>query len=200
MSPTRGALRLGRAALLGASCVLLSLTAHVLAGGALPSPLALLALTVPVACLSVLTTGERAGLPRIGLILAGTQVGLHEAFMLLAQPHCTVNGMAGHGSGHVAQPLSATTCAPAMQMAGGSTAMLAAHAVAAIGTGLLLWHGERLLWAFVTWLAVALPRPVAAQLTPVRDRPATPGVRRAAQLLAAIGGVGRRGPPVLAAA
>jgi hypothetical protein len=197
VSPARGALRLGRAAVLGACCLVLSLTAHVLAGGAAPSPMALLVLAVPVACLSILVTGERAGLLRIGGTLAATQVGLHEGFMLLAQPHCSLPAMAGHGHTAVGAAMS---CTPGMPMAGPSAVMFAAHVVAAVATGLLLWRGERLLWALVTWLAVTLPQALDPRPVPAR-RPAHPVVvRRSARSFTTLGGVGRRGPPTVAAA
>jgi hypothetical protein len=198
VTPARGALRLSRAAVLGACCLLLSLTAHVLAGGAAPSAMAMLVLAVPVACLSILVTGERAGLLRIGSALAATQVGLHEGFMLLAQPHCSLPAMAGHA--HSAAVGAAMSCSPAMPMAGPSVVMVAAHVAAAAATGLLLWQGERLLWALVTWLAVTLPQALRPVSAPAR-RPAQPVVvRRSARLWTTLGGVGRRGPPAVAAA
>jgi hypothetical protein len=198
VTPARGALRLGRAAVLGTCCLLLSLTAHVLAGGAAPSPVALLALAVPVGCLSILVTGERAGLARIGGTLAATQLGLHEGFMLLAQPHCALPAMAGHG--HSALAGTTASCTPAMPMAGSSVAMVAAHVAAAVATGLLLWQGERLLWALVTWLAVTIPQAVDPLPVPDRRRARLLDVRRTARSLTTIGGVGRRGPPAVAAA
>jgi hypothetical protein len=197
VTPARGALRLGRAAVLGVCCLLLSLTAHVLAGGAAPSPLALIVLAVPVACLSILVTGERAGLTRIGGTLAATQVGLHEGFMLLAQPHCNLPTMAGHGHTAVGVAMS---CTPAMPMAGPSALMFAAHVAAAVATGLLLWRGERLLWALVTWLAVALPQALDPLPVPARGRAHPVAVRRSTRSSTTLGGVGRRGPPAVAAA
>lgn len=183
--------------MLGACCLLLSLTAHVLAGEAAPSLVALLVLAVPVACLSTLVTGERAGLLRIGSTLAATQVGLHEGFMLLAQPHCDQPAMAGHG--HTAAG-AALSCTPAMQMAGPSTVMLTAHVAAAVATGLLLWLGERVLWALVTWLAGALPQALDPLPGPAGRSARTVVVRRSTPSLTTLGGVGRRGPPALAAA
>jgi hypothetical protein len=198
VTPARGALRLGRAAVLGACCLLLSLSAHVLAGGAAPSAPALLVLAVPVACLSILVTGERAGLLRIGGTLAAAQVGLHEGFMLLAQPHCSLPAMAGHA--HGAPAGAAMSCTAAMPMAGPSVAMVVAHVAAAAATGLLLWQGERLIWALVTWLAVTLPQ--ALDPLPARARRTAHPivVRRSARSLTTLGGVGRRGPPAVAAA
>jgi hypothetical protein len=199
VSPAHGALGLVRASVLGACCLLLALTGHVLGGGQAPSPLALLVLAVPVGCLSVLMTGGRAGPYRIGLTLGLTQVGLHEAFMLLAQPHCTLDaatsaGLAGHG--HAAMHATAR-CAPAMPMASATPAMVAAHTAAAVATGLLLWHGERLLWSVVAWVTVRLPAalrpPPATGTRPV----AHAAVRSTARPLLLAGGGGRRGPPAV---
>jgi hypothetical protein len=198
VSPVSGGTRLARAAVLGATCLLLALTGHVLAGGAAPSVGVVLVLAVPVACLSVLVTGGRGGALRIGAVLAVTQVGLHEAFMLTTQGHCApvANALAAHAHG---RPGAAERCMAAMPMAGPSFAMIAAHAAAAVATGLVLWQGERLLWAFLTWLAATLPgAPLRLALrTAYRG---TPAVRRVAGVVALPGGVGRRGPPTWSAA
>jgi hypothetical protein len=205
---TRGALRLGRSAALGTSCLLLSLAAHVLAGGAAPSLTAMLVLAVPVSCASVLVTGRRAGLLRIGAVLGLTQVGLHQAFGLLTQSTCvggapelghSLGGhMAGSTSGCVG-PLAHVGSLPvatSMHMAG-SSLMVAGHVVAAAGTALLLWQGERLLWALLGWLAWTV-RPVAdVRTVPAPRLRAGVAVRRVAGSVSVPGGVGRRGPPLL---
>jgi hypothetical protein len=200
VSPADGLTRLGRAAVLGSCCLLLALTAHVLAGGAVPSVPALLVLTVPVACVCVLATGDRAGGYRIGLVLGATQVGLHEAFMATAQAHCAPAAM-GHAA-HLGAAAhgSVAQCWTAMPMASPSPAMVVGHLVAGMLTGLLLWHGERLLWAFLTWLAVTLPRGSVGRLLPGPARRAATAVRRTAHSVVPAGGVGRRGPPALLAA
>lgn len=198
MSPARGALRLVRAAVLGSCCLLLALTGHVLGGGAAPSPFALLVLAVPVSCLAVLMTGDRAGLYRIGLTLALTQVGLHQAFMVLAQPHCPMGAPAMAAHVHSAPP-SPVSCSPAMPMAGATPAMITAHAAAAVATGLLLWHGERLLWSLVAWLAVPLPAGIRPQLPRVSRRSEPHAVDSPVRLLVLVGGLGRRGPPAVGA-
>ncbi len=87
-----------------------------------------------------------------------------------------------------------------MPMAGPSVAMVAAHAAAAAATGLLLWQGERLIWALVTWLAVTLPRALDPLPVPARRLAYPVVVRRSARFLNTLGGVGRRGPPAVAAA
>jgi hypothetical protein len=202
VSATRGALRLGRSAALGASCLLLSLAAHVLAGGPAPSLLAVLVLAVPVACAGVLVTGSKAGLPRIAAVLGLTQIGLHQAFMALAQPGCTGSATA------LARPMAAhagatmtTGCTPPVHMTGGSAAMdagmVAGHALAAALTALVLWQGERLLWALLAWLrgtAVPVDEP---NITPQARLLGASAVRRVAGSVAVPGGVGQRGPPAV---
>jgi hypothetical protein len=84
-----------------------------------------------------------------------------------------------------------------MHMAGGSGLMVAGHALAAAATALLLWHGERLLWALLAWSGWT-NRPVAdLRVTPHVRLVGAPAVRRVAGMVAAPGGVGRRGPPVV---
>jgi hypothetical protein len=201
---TRGALRLGRSAALGASCLLLSLAAHVLAGGPAPPLLAVLVLAVPVACVCVVVTGRQAGLPRIAAVLGMTQIGLHQVFMALAQPGC-------HGSESLARPMAGhavaampSGCPMPMPAAGESAAlhfspqagMVAGHVLAAVATALVLWHGERLLWALLAWLGwtnLLIARPGVAPHTRLLGAPAVP---RGAGSAAVPGGVGRRGPPV----
>lgn len=199
MSATRGALRLGRSAALGASCLLLALAAHVLAGGPAPSLLAVIVLAVPVSCACVLATGRRAGLARIGTVLGLTQLGLHQAFVALGQPPCTgsTTSLPGHLAGHTGAGAGiSASCGPAMHMAGGSAVMVAGHVLAAGLTALVLWQGERLLWAVLAWLGwTALPSTettLAARARVVRAAV----VRRVTGSIAVLGGVGRRGPPV----
>jgi hypothetical protein len=199
VSATRGALRLGRSAVLGAGCLLLALSAHVLAGGPAPSVLAVIVLAVPVTCSCVLVTGRQAGLGRIGTVLGLTQVGLHQGFMALAHPDCAGTTaslpahLAGHAAGGAGVPAS---CGPAMQMAGGSAAMVAGHVLAAGITALLLWQGERLLWALLAGLGWS-GLPGAEATIPARARVlGAPVAGRGSRSIALLGGVGRRGPPV----
>ena len=195
--------------MLGAACLTLSLSAHVAAGGAAPSLAALAVLAVPVACASVLLTGGRAGLPRLAAMLAGTQLGLHEALMALADHPCTGSlgplgaPMAGHGDAAAGADCGGSSMGMGMgstlPTAAPSTLMVAAHVVAATVMGLALWYGDHLLWTFLSWLGLrAIIRPTLT-LTPTNAAAATAAVPRVASRHDALGGVGRRGPPAAAA-
>jgi hypothetical protein len=194
-SPARGATRLVRSAVLGTACLLLALSAHVLAGGQAPSVLALLVLSVPIGCACVLVTGRQVGLLRIGTVLGVTQVVLHEAFLSLAQSACAPAGTSIHAHGQSMAAACGTATAGPMHMAAPTWSMLAAHALAAAAVGLLLRQGERLLWAVVSWLAPAPPLHSALLLPAAGLRPGAPAVRRSARSVAIPGGVGLRGPP-----
>jgi hypothetical protein len=83
-----------------------------------------------------------------------------------------------------------------MQMAGGSAAMVAGHVLAAGMTALLLWQGERLLWALLAGLGWS-GLPGAEATIPARARVlGAPVAGRGSRSIALLGGVGRRGPPV----
>jgi hypothetical protein len=112
----------------------------------------------------------------------------HPACHPAAAGHTTMSTPAGCGR----------TAAMTTTMAAPSTAMLLAHVTAAAALSLVLWYGERLLWALLSWLTAKAPsgRPVTLVCTPV---PAAP-VRRPRTSARVLGGVGRRGPPVAATA
>lgn len=186
-SPARGAWRVTRAVALTAVTVVLAASAHAAAGGALPSLWALLALTVPTACVAALITRRRLSTPLVLGLLGGGQFALHQGFSVLASAgHCG----AGHSGHHVV--VSACSSAPHHDPSPG---MLAAHVVATLLTGLLLARGEQVLWALVTRLHPRLPLlqrlnlPVAPRLArtpePLFARPRT--VSAAVPV--------RRGPP-----
>ncbi len=197
-SPSSGALRWVRAAVLGLSCVLLALGAHVLAGGAAPSALTLLVLAVPIGCSCVLATGTRAGPLRIGLVLAAGQVGLHEAFMLAGAgagcgPATAAGVMPTHGTAAMVH------CAGGPAMAGPSTTMVGAHIAAGLATALLLAHGERLLWAGHGWAVRPYLLLEHAGTRPITRSAVLPVVRRGSSTRRPMGGVRRRGPPSVVA-
>jgi hypothetical protein len=213
VSATRGSLRLGRSAALGTSCLLLSLAAHVLAGGPAPSLVAVVVLAVPVTCAAVWATGQRAGLARVGTTLGLTQVGLHQAFMTVGQPGCygamplpgpaAAVHDAAMSTGCPTSGAAATAPMPTllhtpMHILGSSSLMAVGHLLAAVGTALLLWYGERLLWSLLGWLAW-VPRVASGlRIQPAAQLQAAHAVRRVAGSVAVPGGVGRRGPPVTA--
>lgn len=199
MPATHGVLRLVRSTVLATTCLLLALTAHVLAGGAMPSATVLAVLAIPLVCGCIWVTARRTGPVRLGVLLLGSQLGLHETFMTLAHPACHP-AVAGHAA--MSMPAgcgpSAATTTMTTTMAAPSTAMLLAHVTAAAGLGLVLWYGERILWALMSWLTATAPsgRSVTLVCAPVPTAP----VRRPLTSAPVLGGVGRRGPPVAATA
>lgn len=183
---------------------MLSLLAHVAAGGSAPTPVSLAVVGVGLTLASLVLTARRLRMADLVLALGAAQLGLHEAFMWLdpARTACQTAVLvhAHHGAHHL------LACG-AMRMDPHSAAispalMTVAHAVAAVLLAVLLAHGERALWFLAQYLRDLRPRLVA-----------TPGVtapgplRRPTLHLAfrsnpsglTSGGLGRRGPPPLGA-
>ena len=197
----RASFRLFRTGLIGSIIVALAAGGHLAGGGRLPEPAILTALCavamIPVAVL----TRFRLPFPVLAGLLGGGQLWLHWSFSALstAVPVRIPNpGMYGH-AGHVAAGLDPGLVGQAMPAtsAGMDGAMFAAHAVATLGTALLLARGERALSALASWLRplVQLPEPVT--VVPIR----VPGPCRA-DLALPTDRVGRRlptrrGPPAL---
>ena len=122
--------------------------------------------------------------------------------MALAQPGCgrSVTSLARPMAGH-AVAMMPTGCPTPAHMAGGSGApgvgMVVGHVLAAVATALVLWQGERVLWALLAWLGWTSRPVVSFTVTPRARQLGAPAVRRGAGSVAVPGGVGRRGPPVV---
>ncbi len=165
--PTWGVLRISRAVCL--ACVVLGLagTAHLLAGGRLPTPGVMAGLGLLVGFLAVLLTGRRCGMPTLVAVMAGTQFGLHAAFEAFSTP---MDGLAtvverGHHAMGIVISSPSPSVAP-MSMGPMPAWMSVCHVLAALACTVLLAGGEQALWALWSWLAPALPR--SASPTPVR--------------------------------
>ena len=169
---TRASFRLFRTALIGSTIVALAAGGHLAGGGRLPEPAIVTALCavamIPVAVL----TRVRLSFPALAGLLGMGQLWLHWSFGALSSgAPATLQARTAEGHpGH-----SAAAMVPAMPdpfMAGSAAdmggAMFAAHALATLGTALLLAHSERALSALASWLRplVQLPQPSAA--TPLR--------------------------------
>jgi hypothetical protein len=204
-SPTRGVPRVLRAATLGVVAFALALVAHVVAGGAVPGPVAMLFLAGLVALAAVLLTRARLSPIRVGVSLGAMQMVLHESFMWLSAPAgCLMTGAsapAGVPMGRGSMPVPLVECATGMAHMGmgmGSpftaTAMVGAHVVATAVMAALLAYGEKVLWFLAgrgrspRCLGVGLPGLPALRLV-------SSGEPRMFGLRLACGGVGRRGPP-----
>lgn len=186
---TGGSWRPQRAAALTLVTVVLAVGAHAAAGGMLPSPWVLLALTVPTACGVTALTRRRRTAPTTLLALGSGQLGLHEA-LALGGDGCTATATGHHA---VAMACGATAHHDP------GTGMLLAHVLATLLTGLLLARGEQLLGAVLARLAFAFPR-LRATTPVVRPRLPRAAERRVRPRLVDARVPARRGPPALARA
>ena len=166
--------------------------AHVGAHGALPAPLALVAL------LAVGTTGvapllrRQASTARVVLLLVVGQAAVHAALTALGgHEDDEPLAHAGHGPAlwvaHLAEDLTPE-----------HALMAGAHAVAATVVGLWLAHGERTVWRLVALAGRVLAEVVTVTVLPVARRPRVVPVPpallpRVVRLTSS--SVVRRGPP-----
>lgn len=203
LSPTRGWLRVVRAASLGVVGFVLALVAHVSAGGAAPGPAALLLLAGLIGLATVLLTGVRLRPVHVAVSLTAMQVILHETFMRLGAPaDCLISSVSAPGGVHPGHGgIPGIECATGIAHAGmgqhsvfAATAMVCAHVAATAVMAVLLAYGERVLWFLAgclrspRWLTVPLPAPPEVRIVSSR-------APRMLRVRYAYGGVGRRGPP-----
>ncbi len=204
---SRGPGRLARGAVFAVLAEALALAAHVSGGAPSPSPLVLLAIAVALVLASTAAAGRRRGPGSIGLGLLLTQWLLHQAFSVLAVQHPgsasaqVMPGMASmsHGSMSHGSMLPSLAGVPQQAMAGMGGMhlggrMLLMHLVATALTGVLLVHGEAMLWRSIGWFRPRLPVLPTCQVAVRLPVPITSGATKHVRL--AVGGLGRRGPPV----
>lgn len=198
----------------------LALAAHVSGGAPSPSPLVLLAIAAALVLASTAAAGRRRGPVSIGLGLLLTQWLLHQAFSVLTVQHAVglvpahvmpgmasmTHGSMSHGSmlPSLADPMqsidSMQSIDPMQQAMAGMGGMhlggrmLLMHLVATALTGVLLVHGEAMLWRSIGWFRPRLPVLPTCQVAVRLPEPITSGATKHVRL--AVGGLGRRGPPV----
>lgn len=160
-SPATGGLRALRAASLATACVSLALAAHTSAGGHAPDALGLLTATVAVGCLALLVTGRRLGRATTVVGLVGVQAALHLWFALTSGQDCAVSGALVHAHGVAAQCAPAVGAPPEPAAVPGAASagllMLLAHLAVVVLLGLLLAHGDALLWRLTGLLPRRVP-------------------------------------------
>lgn len=147
--------RAGRAGVAAAASTLVALTAHMSAGGAVPSPLLVTGVVALAWMLSLPAARLRrgaAGIVGMALMVALSQAVFHAVFEWLGLATAasgTQTAMAAHHHGHdvlmAMETLHSSSAAPMMM----STAMLTVHAAAAAVTLLGLLFGERSLDALL---------------------------------------------------
>jgi len=186
---------LARAAGLTVAVFALAATAHLAAGGRLPSVPWSVALLMAAFWFAVAVTGRRLGRLATVVLVAGSQLLLHEAFgFTSAARSCLV--LAPEHAGHLSHGAGMLCAHPVMAMGsqhGSGVVMAAAHAVAAAAVGLVLARGEAAVWFLASLVWAPLPSLARPRLGGVRVlTAATPSTVRGRLWL---GGVGRRGPP-----
>ncbi|NDL59842.1 hypothetical protein [Phytoactinopolyspora mesophila] len=141
-NPGRGGARIARGLTLSILCLLLSLFAHVCAGGAVEISMGLVIGGLALSAMCVAAADARRGFGTIVAVVGLSQVVFH----LLA-------GLGGHHA--VGAHLGAVP------------AMVGSHVVATLIISVLLAQGERLIWALFSLLRTATAL-VLVQLTPSR--------------------------------
>lgn len=178
--PDHSALRVVRGLLLATASAALAITAHALADGEIPNPSLTLLLTALIGWVSTALADRTTGLPGILAVLGSAQVVMHFVLTELAG-HAQTHG----GSGVI----------------DGTLPMTGAHALAVLGTAVLLARAEALLRVAVASLRLLLP--VVFSPAPVRGGPIRPvtvhpelGAGAIPVFLRTV--LGRRGPPLAA--
>lgn len=174
---------MARSSALTATALTLAALAHVVSGGRLPPLGVTAALTVLVACLSVVVTARRIGLGFTLAFTGGLQLVLHAAFTLLgghgaaATPtlvaqsgghlHTTVTAWAAPlppPAGDIAMATHAGLASPV------AVTMLALHVIATLLSAAALAGCERALWHVRTWLQPLFSPQDAVRVMPLRER------------------------------
>lgn len=208
MSAVSAPFRWLRSGTMAVTILALASGAHTLAGGVLPAPILMLALTALTAVVSVAVTSIRVPLALMLALLAASQLLLHNAFDVLANPAAPSTAlvdpaMADHLMGvHTAlAPQAITTAHMSMQPGypSAALAMTLAHVGATLATAVVLAKGEEALWLLADLLRplVRLPAPASVAVAPfpaltAANSPLRPQPRRNLRAHS------RRGPPAVA--
>ncbi|HEX3592975.1 MAG TPA: hypothetical protein VHV74_25390 [Pseudonocardiaceae bacterium] len=172
LSPTRGAPRVWRGLLLATTSATLAITAHAMAGGAVPDTVLTLLPAVAVAAIGIGMAGKRHSMAGVLALLGCAQLVTH---VLLSIETTNMAGMPADG-----------------------LTMIGAHAVAVACTAFLLIRADDAMFAVAAALARLLPTVVApppVPAVPARLRPAAAPVARSISVLWCRAN-SRRGPPV----
>lgn len=173
-TPTHGAPRVWRGVLLATTSAALAITAHAMAGGAVPDSVLTLVPVVGVAAIGIGMAGKRHSMAGVLALLGCAQLVTH---VLLSVETMNMAGMPADGM-----------------------TMIGAHAIAVVCTAFLLTRADDALFAVAAALARLLPTVVApapVSAGPARLRPACVPVARPISVLSRRANA-RRGPPVAA--
>jgi hypothetical protein len=167
---TRASFRFFRTCLIGSVILALAAGGHLAGGGQLPHPVILTAVCAVAMIPTAFLTRFRLSFPVLVGLLGAGQAWLHWSFGALSAarpasvPEPAAHDHAGHAAGALA-PHVFDAVMPATS-AGMDAAMFAAHAVATLGTALLLARGERALAALASWFRPLLCTPETVAIAP----------------------------------
>ncbi|MFF2029978.1 hypothetical protein [Arthrobacter sp. NPDC058192] len=167
---TRASFRLFRTCLIGSVIVALAAGGHLAGGGLLPHPVILTAVCAVAMIPTAFLTRFRLSFPVLAGLLGAGQAWLHWSFEALsaARPLPVAETVPHSHPGHAAAALPPELIDAVMPAtpAGMDAAMFAAHAVATLGTALLLARGERALAALASWFRPLVCTPEADAIAP----------------------------------
>ncbi|WKX73796.1 hypothetical protein [Streptomyces sp. XD-27] len=217
MVEARSPVRLVRAALFAAVCVLLAAVGHAATSGHHIPPSALLAAFGVTGATAWLAGGRRRGVLAIGGGLLAVQGGVHLIFAggqgaVTQGAHATHGAHARHAAEHAARhathppdpAILADRAESAMGATGyGSTAMLTVHLLAALLCALWLWRGEAAFFQLLRCVRALAFTPLSLAMAAIRPWATAPSVPPPARytgdgrLRSALLGhaLSRRGPP-----
>ena len=174
--------KLLRTTVVGATVMGLAAGAHLAAGGTLPvAPVMAALLAIHILCSSI-ATKFRLRLPAMTVLLASSQLVLHESFDALSHG-ARLTGAPGNGMSADAQTAAmlahafpaVNVNAEAMVHASHMTGwMMAAHAASTLAAAGLLAYGENALWSLANWLRPLYRRAAVVLLLPPRTT--VPGI------------------------
>jgi hypothetical protein len=172
--------------------------AHVLGGGAAPSAGVTALVGALVLVLAAALARRPLSLPVLLPAALGGQLGVHAALSWFGGPvSAGTPAPAGHAAHGADAGWAVHVAASAPHAHPGEALMLVAHAVAVVGTVLLLVATERGVLDLARRWSAMLPALLDGTTGPVstRSRTALPAVAPLRSLPVQRGGVGRRGPP-----
>jgi hypothetical protein len=186
--------RVARGWIAGAFATGVAAVSHGLAAGSAPSSLAIVVGLVFAGMLGTLVIGRAPSLPRLALVVAGSQVAFHVVFSWLTPGTVISAPTPHHGVATVLSPM----VEPAVAHHGTDPWMWAAHGVALLATVVFLRRAELALWTLLRDALRAIIVPTVA----IEARPATvptipPDAPRHPVSFSFLSVVCRRGPPAL---
>jgi hypothetical protein len=172
---------------------LIAALSHTLGGGAAPHPLLIVAVSTLLTPLSALLVGVRRSRSRVAAAVILGQGAFHLVFQALGSPTGATRIAGGHAQHHIDLAL----LGPTAPMAAPGTLMLVAHAVAAVLTTVLVWHGEGVVRILARWVDAILRHAAPVASTPHRRPPRLRSITVPSFDAAISAAVTRRGPPAL---